>query len=64
MGRLLRDILGFFMGKNSRYLAKESGEPSTVRRLCLLDESKKGFFAESLGSEKESVINPEAKPGP
>ena len=47
MNRLLRNIFGVLGGQYWNGLFGGAEGPSAVRKLCLLDESKRRFFAES-----------------
>jgi hypothetical protein len=51
MNRLLRDIIGVLGGQGWNGLFGGTEGPSAVRKGCLLDESKRRFFAES-GEER------------
>jgi len=64
MGRWLRDIYLVLAGQGRNDLSGENGGPSAVRKLCLLDESKRGFFAESVDDEKDSEKTPAKQAGP
>ena len=64
MGRWLRDIYLVLAGQGRNDLSGENRGPSAVRKLCLLDESKRGFFAESVDDEKDSEKTPTKQAGP
>jgi hypothetical protein len=54
MNRLLRNILGVLGGQYWNGLFGGAESPSAVRKLCLLDESKRLFFVESGEEGKDS----------
>jgi hypothetical protein len=64
MGRWLRDIYLVLAGQGRNDLSGGNAGPSAVRKLCLLDESKRVFFAESVDGEKDSEKTPVKKPKP
>jgi hypothetical protein len=64
MGRWLTNLFLILLGQDSSHLSAGKGSPSVLTKLCLLDESKKAFFVEPGGDEKDSGGNPAAKPAP